>query len=110
MYKFKSMKRLLELVLKEMEESVDGKQFDGLCSVVISLHPSIIRTDQCNELLQYIYDNPPNLFSSFEVLKERFTGAYYWKKYSYPPRIAWLNKHIKIHERLEKRIHARPFG
>lgn len=51
---------------------------------------------QCKLLADYVYDNPPFLH------KFKFS-RFYWKRFELPPRLKYIDKHIKLIEKEQER-------
>ena len=88
--KERSIKELLQIML-DNQHCFD----DGLCKWVSNLrYFKKITLTESYILLNYIGDNRPSMFSSFEVFSFRITN-YYWNPDNIAPRIKWLQYHIK---------------
>jgi hypothetical protein len=86
----RTTKELLEVML-EYQDFYDT----GLCAWVNSLHLcKIISTEEGFHLKNYIRNNRPSKYSSFESFKQR-NYLYYWENGNLAPRIKWIKKHIK---------------
>jgi hypothetical protein len=89
--KERSIKELLQLML-DNQHCFD----EGLCKWASKLYPvRIITLTEFFILLNYIRDNRPSMFSSFEGFKWSFSRRYYWKPGNIVQRIKWLQYHIK---------------
>jgi hypothetical protein len=67
----------------------------GLCAWVNSLHLcKIISTEEGFHLKNYIRNNRPSKYSSFESFIHRDCN-YYWGSGNHIPRIKWIKQHIK---------------
>jgi hypothetical protein len=87
--KERSIKELLQLML-DNQHWFEG----GLCRWASNLlYIKIITFTEYVLLFNYIRDNRPSMFSSFEAFKWSFKN-FYWKPKAIAPRILWLKKHI----------------
>ena len=92
MEKNKTIKELLQLML-EHQELFD----EGLCNWKSSLmHKSLISLEEYFMLKNYIRENKPSIFSSWNVFKHRIFISYgfYWTPGKIKPRVKWIKKHI----------------
>lgn len=79
----------------------------GLCLSTSFIYISnLITESEKYELIDYIKNNRPSIFSSFDAFycKVIVNSNYYWSNGKIEPRIKWLNKHIKKQKRIEKTI------
>jgi hypothetical protein len=95
----RSIKELLELMLHN-EPLFSTSLGEGLCAWAEGLYFSeLIPESEMNFLLDYIRDNRPSQFSSWNTFKTRRKAPYYyWESGDIRPRIKWIEKHIKINK------------
>ena len=94
MKKEKTIKELLQQLLNYIETS---EYIDGLCasSRVLQI-TNVITFEELVVLKNYIKENKPSIFSSFNAFIQYINlEAYYWTPGLKKPRIKWLKKHIK---------------
>jgi hypothetical protein len=97
MKKEKSILELLQLMLEN--------KFlfsTGLCYWASDLFfIKIISYSEYIKLKNYIQENRPSRFESFNAFINRYS-AYFWSSRKIEPRIKWINKHIKIQQNIIK--------
>ncbi len=88
----RTIKELLQVMLDNQKYFVSG-----LCNLVDNIClKDLISMKEHRILLNYVKENKPSTFSSFERFKQEICAeAYWWKKGNINPRIKWLKKHIK---------------
>jgi len=88
----RTTKELLELMLERQD-----KFRLGLCIWNQELKLcNIISSHEYSHLKNYIRNNKPSRFSSWDYFKYSFSGSrFYWEASEIKPRIKWIKKHIK---------------
>ena len=88
----RTTKELLEVMLEHQD-----KFRLGLCIWTQELRLyRIISFSECVHLKDYIKNNRPSTFSSWDYFKYSFSGSrFYWEASEIKPRIKWIKKHIK---------------
>jgi len=104
----KTIKELLELVLKEFNNTkYNDHDYAGLCKVCkILMYYDIIQYVEYDLIIKYLKHSKRNFKVLYDVNYNVETNPYYlechvgfyWKPYNKRYRIAWLKKHIKLNK------------
>jgi hypothetical protein len=88
----RTTKELLELMLERQD-----KFRLGLCIWNQELRLcNIISSHEYSHLKNYIRNNKPSIFSSWDCFNQSFYATrFYWKSSNINPRIKWIKQHIK---------------
>jgi len=102
-----SIVALLSLLLANINR-IRGP-ISGLCSLATYLkHNEVIKYKECLLIKNYIKLNEPFL-SKIKNIKDVIDGAnhYFWKRGDKEPRRKWLNQHIKLQMKLNKKQYGK---
>ena len=87
----RTIKQLLGVMLEHQELFRTG-----LCTWSSNLYiKRYISREEGSLLYNYIKENRPSAFSSWDAFTHRQNKDWYWKSINITPRIKWIKKHIK---------------
>ncbi len=90
----KTIKELLELVLKEYD-TLSEYRSKNLCNVIDCMdNKSVFTREEYYLLVNYVSRNRPSKYSSLSAFYCRHS-PYWYPRYEAKYRIKWLKKHIK---------------
>ena len=85
-HKSRDLSVLLAMVLSDLEQ----EEITGICWLIFTMSRNgVISPEEHLAISDYLYDNRPNRSKN---------RMYFWKEGSKPPRIKWLEKHIKLNQ------------